>query len=252
MRHENRAKGSTPNLSHATPPNMPTRVSLAPRDLHSPDLDRRYRASLKAGRQDLPQRWPMGCGGAGNAFLVLLGPSPGKPPRDKSAAPGGANRPLGKPMRLGPGAISFEWGDGRQARWTRLCAAMLGDEERALSLTALLNLDWRNTTNQSDIPIEDLREGWRQHISPLLAEVRPRIVLALTNRVWRTVSEALDGECTLLSRCPARLTREPIAITIKGCGFPTLFLKAHNHPSRFLSYDEIGEIGRACRWFLET
>jgi hypothetical protein len=48
--------------------------------LYSPDVNCRYKATLRAaGRDVIPrsQRWPAGCGGAANAFLVLIGPSPG-------------------------------------------------------------------------------------------------------------------------------------------------------------------------------
>jgi hypothetical protein len=147
--------------------------------------------------------------------------------------------------------MNLDWGDGRKTRWTSLCVEIMGDEDRALALTAIWNLDWRHSTNEKDIPYEHLQEGWAEHLAPLLTQVRPRIVLALTNRVWNVVSEALDGKSESLARCPARLTREPTVIRIDGCRFPTLFLKAHNHPSRFLSYEQIGEIGRACRWFLD-
>ena len=44
-------------------------------DLYSADLQQRYKASVKGGNRTLKTRWPVGCGGAANAFRVLVGPS---------------------------------------------------------------------------------------------------------------------------------------------------------------------------------
>jgi hypothetical protein len=220
--------------------------------LYAADLETRYQASMETGEKTLSIRWPAGCGGAANAFLVLLGPSPGVARAGEGLATTlGPNRPDGKLRRIGPGAMNFDWGDHRTARWTRLNAAILGDEQRARALTALLNLDWRHSTDAKEIPLSDLRTGWRAHVGPLLSDVRPHIVCALTNRVWRAVSEALESHSLPLPPCPATLTRKPFAIRLSGCDSPTLFIKAQNHPSRFLSNAHIAELGRACRWFLD-
>lgn len=240
-------KNRSPERSHER------HVAKMPDRLHAEDLETRFRASVEAGEETLSIRWPAGCGGAANPFLVLLGPSPGVARAGEGLAKTlGTNRPHGKLRRIGPGAMSFDWGDHRAVRWTRLCTAMLGNEQRARALTALLNLDWRHTTNAKDIPLADLRAGWRDHIGPLLSDLQPRIVCALTNRVWRAVSEALEPDYLRLPPCPAKLTREPFAVMLSGCNSPTLFLKAQNHPSRFLSDAHMSELGKACRWFLDA
>ncbi|MEQ1908034.1 MAG: hypothetical protein ABMA15_04385 [Vicinamibacterales bacterium] len=221
-------------------------------NLFSPKLQRRYRASLRAGHTELPTRWPAGCGGAGNAFLVLLGPSPGGVRKGGRPAKGGGNRPKGWAMGLGAEAMNFDWGDHRKARWTRLCAEMLGGEPYVRAMTALLNLDWRNSTDEKAIPIADLEAGWDEHILPLLSTVRPRIVCALTNRVWNVVAPAAERTRMAFPACPVELAREPIAFRISGCRFPTLLVKPHNHPSRFLSNDQMADLGKACSWFINV
>ena len=146
--------------------------------------------------------------------------------------------------------MNLDWGDHRKARWTRLCAAILGDEDRALALTALLNLDARYSTREGAIPDGVLQLGWRKRIRPLLREVRPRIVCALTNRVWDTIVSSLDGTAREID-CPFDLARRPMAFRLPGCGFTTIVVKPHNHPSRFLRNEEIAELGRACQWLIE-
>jgi hypothetical protein len=202
-------------------------------ELYSPSLRRRYHASIKAGAKQTSKLWPPGCGGATNAYLVLVGPSPG--------GSSGAKR---YPRNQGPEAMSFRWGSHRNARWTRLCATILGDECRARTLTALLNLDWRHSTNEWAISDARLRTGWTNRIWPLLAEVRPRIVCALTNRVWDVITNSREGACEV-AKCRFKLAREPLWLTIPGCGFQTLLVKS-NHPSRFLSNKQIDQLGRAC------
>jgi hypothetical protein len=165
-------------------------------------------------------------------------------------AKGGADRPSGKAMRLGADAMNFDWGDHRKARWTRLCAEILGGEHYARSLTALLNLNWRHSTDEKAIPKPDLVTGWDRHILPLLADVRPRVVCALTNRVWDTVKPTAERARVALPDCPIQLAREPIAFKIRECDFATLLVKSHNHPSRFLRNDQMAALGQACSWFL--
>ena len=82
---------------------------------------------------------------------VLIGPSMGRVT--------GRHHRVGNPMNLGPEAMNFDWGDHRKARWTRLCAAILGDECHAHALTALLNLSEQHSTNESEISGGNLRAG---------------------------------------------------------------------------------------------
>jgi hypothetical protein len=220
-------------------------------NLYAPNLQQRYRASLRADITELPTHWPAGCGGAGNAFLVLLGPSPGGVRKGAGPAKGGADRPQGTTMGLGAEAMNFDWGDQRKVRWTQLCAEMLGEERYVRAMTALLNLDWKHSTDEKAIPKADLENGWNEHILPLLSQVRPRIVCALTNRVWRIVAPVAERTQVALPDCPVKLAREPMAFKIHGCNFPTLLVKSHYHPSwPFLTNARMADLGRACAWFL--
>ena len=218
------------------------------RDLYSPDAERRYQATLQVGSRRCSTKWPLGCGGAANAFLVLLGPSMGRAPAGQTAERGGADRPYREVMRIGRDVMDYL----REPRWTTLCAEMLGGDRYVRTLSALLNLDWRHTSRESEIPDRDLSRGFEHDIWPLLPVLRPGLVAALTNRVWETVLPLIKDYRIESPHCPVPLTRIPIALRLPGSAFSTLLLKLHNHPSRFLSYAQMSEVGRACRWFLES
>jgi hypothetical protein len=210
--------------------------------LHSPSLQARYDASIRGGTRETPERWPLGCGGAANAYLVLIGPSMGRVT--------GRHHGVGNTMNLGPEAMNFDWGDHRKARWTRLCAAILGDECHAHALTALLNLSEQHSTNESEISGADLRAGWTERIWPVLRRVRPRIVCALTNSVWDTIVDTLTARFVEIPACPFDLARTPKGFRIPGCQFTTVLVKPHNHPSRFLSNEQVDQLGLGCRWLM--
>jgi len=226
---------------------------------YSPELERRYEATISESRTTLPKKWPLACGGAANAFLVLLGPSMGAAARDEPVEVGGANRPQRYPMQIGQGVMDFEGLGRRKRRWQRLCAAMLGGEQYITSMTALLNLDWRHSSSESDIPQADLIAGLTDYIWPLLYELGPRIVCVLSNRTWDTVYPQITQCEGVPLNLPFPLTdsrgikpsRQPLAFRLPDCDFQTLLIKPHRHPSRALSYEQISIIGRACQQFLQ-
>ncbi len=220
-------------------------------DLYSPDLDRRYKAAINVHRTSLGKKWPLGCSGAANAFLALIGPSMGGAIRGETVGRGGASRPYRHSMDIGRDVMSFDWGDQRITRWTRLCSAMLGGERYVSALTALLNLDWRHSTNERDIPTQELLTGFDGYVWPLLGQIRPRIVSPLTNLVWDTMLSKVEPLRVSFSVCPVPLPREPIIFRSPGSDFNTMLIKPHNHPSRhFLTNHMISDVGRACEWFL--
>ena len=220
--------------------------------LYSSDIERRYRATMaiESTGQLLSKRWPIGCSGAANAFLALIGPSRGGAPRGKVADLGGPQRPFGKPMHMGPHVMNFDWGDHRKTRWTLLCSEMLGGSQYVGTLTALLNLDWRHSTSERAIPDEHLEDGLTNFVWPLLAELRPRLVCALTNRVWKTILPNVDRLRVSFPPCPVPIPRAPVVFRLAGCAFPTMLVKPYNHPSRPQSKQQIAELGKACSWFL--
>jgi len=75
------------------------------RPLHSRDASKRYRASLAFAKRypDVSEVWPRGCYGAANAWLLLVGPSPGKAGPKEVPRLGGNNRPINKDVCIGPG-----------------------------------------------------------------------------------------------------------------------------------------------------
>ena len=221
------------------------------KDLYSQKLERRYRATLKSDGITLTKKWPVACFGAANAFLVLIGPSMGGARKGEIGRRGGANRPYRKLMHIGQDVMNFDWGDHRKARWIRLCSEMLGSEQYVSTMTSLLNLDWQHSTSEKEIPDEYLSNGFSKYIWPLLCKLQPRIVSPLTNRVWNTVLPKIEEYRVQFTRCPVSLPHEPIFFKFPESDFCTMLIKPHNHPSRFLSYNEIAKIAKACRWFLK-
>ena len=141
--------------------------------------------------------------------------------------------------------------DSRKARWTRLCSSMLGGDKYVGTMTALLNLDWRHSVNEKEIPEEDLLNGLSQYVWPLLVELRPRLVCPLTKRVWKIIAHEIEALRVPFPSCPFPLRREPIVFKLPECAFPSILVKPDNHPSRALSYKEITVVGKACQWFLK-
>jgi len=228
------------------------------RDCYSPILERRYRATIAHNGTVLAKRWPCGCFGAANAFLVLVGPSMGGVLSNETPKRGGANRPHYGKMAIGRDLQSFDWHDHRKARWSRLCAEILGAESYVSSMTSLMNLDWMNSTDESAIPQEDLNKGLRGYVWPLLCLVRPRIICTLSNRVWDTMLSAIQ-DCepsnfklrfSLADSKGNSPSRTPLVFRLPNSNFSTLLVKPHRHPSRALSYEQCSIIGRACHVFL--
>ena len=126
-------------------------------------------------------------------------------------------------------------------------------EQYVGTLTALLNLATGSFANERDVPRERLQAGFVERVWPLLADIRPRLVVALTNRVWKVMNPEIEKRAVPFATCPVPLTRTPIIFRLDGSPFLSFFIKTHNHPSRhFLTDAKIADLGKACRWFLET
>lgn len=225
-------------------------MSQIPLGRYAPDLEQRYRASISEHTTTLPTSWPLACWGAANAFLILLGPSMGAADRGKPGELGGDNRPRGWPMQIGQAVVDFEGLGHRKRRWYRLCAAMLGGEQYVTSMTAVLNLDWRNSSSERAIPQQALAAGFENYIWPLLQKMQPRIVCTLPKRVWNTVEPKIDQCRVPFPQCPVSLPYNPVVFRFPNSHFVTMLIKPHNHPSRALSYTQISIVGEACTWFL--
>jgi len=228
------------------------------RERYSPNLKRRYQATIAEDGAVLAKKWPRACGGAANAFLVLVGPSMGGNHPSEIPQRGGANRPHDSQMAIGRDLQTFDWRDHRKARWTRLCAEMLGAESYVSSMTSLMNLDWMHSTDELAIPQEDLETGFRDYVWPLIRLVRPRIICTLSNRVWDTIiptihdcqASNLKLRFSLTDSKGNSPSRTPLVFRLPDSDFSTLLIKPHRHPSRALSYEQCSIIGRACHVFL--
>lgn len=230
------------------------------RELYSPDLEQRYQATISQDCIPLGINWPMACWGAGNAFLALLGPSMGAVDPGRAAEVGGTNRPRRYPMQMGRTVMDFEGLGRRKARWQRLCVDILGADRYVSAMTALLNLDWRNSSSEMAIHQADLSSGLTNYIWPLLQQLRPRIICVLSNRTWDTIYPEIEQCGAVALKLPFSLrdshaiepSRQPVVFHLPACEFQTLLVKPHRHPSRALSYEQISLIGRACQQFLQV
>lgn len=215
-------------------------------------LEERSLASSESGSLD--EKWPLGCFGAANAYLVICGPSPGGSSDPAKVNAGGANRPRGGIKKYGPGSFDISsWGGSRVERWNKLCASLLCGEEKHIDrMTAVLNLDWGNNpdTSKNPIPKSVLQPGFDDHVWEEIKKVKPRVITALTNSVWDVMKNKMEEHSVSFSEPPVKLTRKPIFLQLPDTGFVSMFLKTQNHPSRSYFTDaHISELGRLAKWF---
>src|ERR1700676_1538092 len=98
--------------------------------LYSANPEERFEASIQYGKETPTQNfvWPYGCWGAANAWLALLGPSPGKPFKGDVRAAGSENRQWDQFPKIGENACQIQFGDGtrRNAKWKKISQAGFG------------------------------------------------------------------------------------------------------------------------------
>ncbi|MFI5398927.1 MAG: hypothetical protein ACHQ9S_25635 [Candidatus Binatia bacterium] len=217
-------------------------------NLYSDDLAVRYAASSERPTRDTGDLWPLGCGGAANAFLALVGASPG----GKTNTPDSVYEATGKPMRVGPEAMNFNWGDSREKKWTRFCSDMLGSAQYARGLTALLNLASQHSTNaRRDLDFGEFGRSWTQSIWPVLKKARPRIVCALMDSAWEAVLPTVRAARVPFANnpYPAGLKHGPIVFRFPEAPWPAMAFQSYKHPN-YMSREATAEMGKACQWFL--
>jgi hypothetical protein len=226
-------------------------VDKAYDNLYSPVLQERYEATIHS-HYVKEREWPEACYGAANAFLIICGPSPGKEDKGKVKKRGGDGRKKTNSKTIGKNVFDINWkGKARVARWNRLCNALIGEEDCIRSLTALLNLDWGNNSNSSNIPKTYLELGFSKYVWPLIIEAKPKILVALTNRVWDVMRNEILKHRVNYTVPSNKLTREPIFFRIPGSDFISVLIKTQNHPSRhFFTDKHIKEISGFTDWFL--
>ena len=194
--------------------------------LFSSDPEQRYRASCSL-EGSITRTWPRGCWGAANAWLVLIGPSPG--PQDSGLpAPGGSGRPWDSKITIGvsPGEVYFKSNSGRKVNWQRLARAVIGEPQHAKALVAVANLDWANSSRQGDLDRGALWSGCAD-VFEVLLQARPRVALALTRETWETFAEFLKRKIG----GSTRLSADSLTFLLPGTDAPMLLLRSPQHPS---------------------
>src|SRR5437879_4687969 len=154
-------------------------------DLYHPNIGMRYLATERFQNDGKKHEefWPRACWGSANAWIVLVGPSPGAPMDPKNPWPGGPKRPVDDhaQISLSASVVDFPNGRYRNERWMSLIDQFTGNRKHTLALAAICNLDWQQQTDQDSIPDERLRDGCTV-VEKVINETRPRIVAALTVR----------------------------------------------------------------------
>jgi len=152
---------------------------------------------------------PIGLRGAANAVLILLGPSFGTEDEGQVPLKGGyENRPEGEYICFGNGLGLFPFGQkgSRAGRWKDFLLQSCGSSDLVEFLTALFNLDWVNEPDESKIPLVNLQRG-ADLILPFVEAAKPRVVVALTNRVHDEFLSCLKRNGYSFKEIPSCLTR---------------------------------------------
>jgi hypothetical protein len=219
-------------------------------DLFHPTLEGRYNSTrgFCGGHSKPNGKWPKGCWGAANGWVMLVGPSPGRDP----SVEGKSKQSLRPRQRvyygLDQGKIQF--GDARDGRWNRLTKALCADnEDYAYALTSVANLDWWCYRRECDIPKAHLREGCASVWKTIQAS-KPRVVVALTNKVWEMISRHVSQFARPDVDVVNLLTRTPIVFQIPGYSAASLLIKSQQHPSWPFKSSYYMALGKTVRSFL--
>ena len=220
-------------------------------DLFDPDLKKRYSATIDfcAGEEKRQYGcWPDACWNAANAWVLLVGPSPGKADAGERRD---QNTRVENPVCVGRqvGVVSFPGSPRRNRAWNRLAVAFAGGEEAA-ALTGIANLDWVNSAREKGIKDEQLIAGapvvWK-----VIAVAKPRLVIALTHRVYDIL---LQGQIKPYPdrsfEMPNPPPRKPIVFHIPGFQALSVLCMSPRHPSYGFGKNQIAEADAIRSWFI--
>jgi len=220
--------------------------------LYSPSVQLRL-AATKALPSPEPKLCPTGLRGAANAVFILLGPSFGKAHKGVPPYKGGSPRPEGNNIWLGKGLglSPFDYDGGRFKRWNDFFMQCCESRDIPDFLTALFNLDWCHSAKESCVPEQNLITGSDQ-VLPFVEAAKPRVVVALTNRVYKVFLDCLNRNGYTFREIPSRLTRPALEVSKPSCDCKWLFVKTQNHPSRsFFSQKDRQVFGEFVKPFLK-
>ena len=215
-------------------------------DLFSQSPDERLAASSTlpdSGSTGLPgldssNLWPFGNYGAANAWLALVGPSPGAPPKSDL-------RDTFKPT-VGPQSGFFGFSDkpNRNRTWFSLAESGFGPHggpRHRTALCALMNLVGDNESNAAMLDENMVADG----VTPCVARLkacRAIVVIALEHRVYRLLAPAFANasiHVTSFNGPPNRhsAARKPLEAVVchwhwQGQPTDTIIIQSPQHPSR--------------------
>jgi hypothetical protein len=167
-------------------------------------------------------------------MALAVGPSPGKP--DPNEPPKNPNKRADKPVYAAighqVGKITFGSNARRNGAWNRLTAAFVGDTDRAAALTGVANLDWINSPREKDIKDKEkrLRAGYPD-VWFVIQYSKPRIVVALTNEVYRILSGNIPPFTERNFEMPDPPPHRPMVFRIPGFAALSVLCKSPGHPS---------------------
>jgi hypothetical protein len=201
-------------------------------DIHDPDLQRRFLATkeFQFDGNKLDEKWPRACWGSANAWIILVGPSPGAPKDANNSCPREPDRPDDScaSISLQAGHIDFPNRKNRNVLWRSLIDQFTGcNKEYTEALTGICNLDWVEQANQSLVQEKYLRQGCLV-VDRIIRKTKPRVVAAMTVRVWDLLSEYYRQN--IEAEVPScGLKRNPLRLRIFQ-EFETFLIKTR-HPS---------------------
>jgi hypothetical protein len=171
--------------------NSSSLVFAAERDLlYSPVLDERLDATQKnTVTSELAPAWPWGNRGAANAWMIMVGPSPGKP--NPNIVPTSQSRRIG----MNHGFSGFDHLAHRNPTWLALAEAGFGSRgspKLRSALSALFNLCSIDTSDASSLTHEELDRFSDRCIERIL-ECRPRVVIAIERRVFEILASRFSN-----------------------------------------------------------
>lgn len=132
--------------------------------------------------------WPEKCGGSSEALLIFVGPSPGgkkeEERRDREIA-------IVEPKWNEPYIEPTNWSRGFKVSFKPIVETFLGKEyPTAAKLIAVLNMDWMQNPESSDVSFRYMWEGCNQ-ILPIIERCNPSSLIPMDMKTFGVIQIGL-------------------------------------------------------------
>ena len=155
--------------------------------------------------------WPEKCGGSRNALVIFIGPSPGGKKEINRR-----QRKLNhvEPLWDIPYVEPIEWSRGFKLSFKTIVETIIGkDYETSAKLISLLNMDWMQNPESSDVSYRYMWEGCN-HIIPIINQCVPSLLIPMDTKTFGVLQIALyNNEYDI---CPVASGKIKIRISDQG------------------------------------